>query len=620
MRTGLSLTAMIAAILAGFVGLNLAASATLDSVRLDLTERGLYRLSDGTREILRRLDEPVSLSFYYSRGEAAGYPAVRAYAARVRELLRGVAAASGGRVRLEEIDPEPFSQAEDRAIAAGLEPIPAEGGTSLFFGLVGRNAVDDARVIAVFDPAREARLEYDIAALIAALERARKPRVALISSLSLPSGEGANPLIADLEAAFEVTRVEADFEALPDADALMMLHPGELSEAQLYLIDQFALTRGRVFAALDPMAHIALKPGPDGLPPLRASRASDLPRLLARWGAAFDDTVTVMDRENGLPVQVVEEGRPRTRAYPLWFSIPPAGFADDAPSVAALSRGINLGSPGLIEAIEGSGVEMRPLLTSSRDAARLDADIAAGSPAPADLLSGYAPADDAPLVIAARLSGRIESAFPNGPPAADIAFDPSAHRDEGEAEIVLIADADWLDPAFFTRQGPGGAEIVADNAAFALNAMDRLAGDPALVNLRSRAPSERRMRRVDALRAEAESRYLALQTELEGDLQQAEEDLAQLNAQGAGSVLSGARAQDAERAEALRAEILETRARLRDIERDFRTEIDALERRLLIWTVWAPALGVALLALGIAGARAAGRALRRRKAARSAAA
>ena len=619
MKTGLSLTAMIAAILAGFVGLNLAASATLDSVRLDLTERGLYRLSDGTREILRRLDEPVSLSFYYSRGEAAGYPAVRAYAARVRELLRGIAAASGGRVRLEEIDPEPFSQAEDRAIAAGLEPIPAEGGTSLFFGLVGRNAVDDARVIAVFDPAREARLEYDIAALIAALERARKPRVALISSLSLPSGEGANPLIADLEAAFEVTRVEADFEALPDADALIILHPGELSDAQLYRIDQFALTRGRVFAALDPMAHIALKPGPDGLPPLRASRASDLPRLLARWGAAFDDTVTVMDRENGLPVQVIEEGRPRTRAYPLWFSIPPAGFADDAPSVAALSRGINLGSPGLIKAIEGSGVEMRPLLTSSRDAARLDADIAAGSPAPAELLSGYAPADDAPLVIAARFSGRIETAFPNGPPAADIAFDPSAHRDEGEAEIVLIADADWLDAAFFTRQGPGGAEVVADNAAFALNAMDRLAGDPALVDLRSRAPSERRMRRVDALRAEAESRYLALQTELEADLQQAEEDLARLNAQGAGSVLSGARAEDAERAEALRAEILETRARLRDIERGFRTEIDALERRLLIWTVWAPALGVALLALGIAGGRAAGRALRRRRSARSAA-
>jgi ABC-type uncharacterized transport system involved in gliding motility auxiliary subunit len=589
------LLAMTASLIVGFAGLNLFAGAALDGLRLDLTERGLYQLSPGTREVLARIDEPVELNFYYSRTEAARYPAVRAYGARVREMLRSISARSGGRVRLEEIDPAPFSPAEDAAIAAGLEPIPTEDGGQIFFGLTGRNAVDDQRVIAFFDPVEEARLEYQIVRTLAELERARIPKIAVISDLPFApdrDGNSANRIINELSAAFDIAWLEGDFEAIPDdADALFLLHPAPLSEGQSYLVDQFAMTRGRVLALVDPMAHVALKPGPDGLPPVNANRASTLGRLFASWGVAYDVNTTAMDARNGLPVQIVEGGRTRMRAYPLWFTVTPPQMDSDLPAVATLSRGVNLGSPGVLEALPGFEGRFTPVMTTSEAAARLDADRAAASPAPEELMRQLDPAPDAPLTLAARITGPFQTAFADGPPAEDINFDPGAHVEASrdDAEIIVIADADLLDPAFYLRNDPSmGEQVVADNPALILNLADRLAGDPALVSLRSRAGSQRPMVRVEALRTEAEARYLALQDELQAELNDAEARLDDLTRQGRASALGGAGQADSAEAEALRAQIIRARERLREIERGFRVEIDALERALILWTVWIP--------------------------------
>ena len=255
------LAAALAALLVGFIGLNWTVRSHLDGARLDLTERGLYRLSPGAVRVLDRLEEPVQLNFYLSRAEAAQYPAIRAYSVRVREMLRAIAARAGGGVRLIEIDPAPFSADEDAAIAAGLTAIPTDDGGQIFFGLVGRNAVDDIRVIGLFDPNDEARLEYEIIRAIAELERARTPHIAIISDLPFApdfSGASGNPVINELAQAFDISWLDSDFEAIPaEADALFLLHPRDLSEAQTYAVDQFALTRGRVLALLDPMAHVA---------------------------------------------------------------------------------------------------------------------------------------------------------------------------------------------------------------------------------------------------------------------------------------------------------------------------------------------------------------------------
>ncbi|WP_273144523.1 GldG family protein [Oceanicaulis alexandrii] len=598
---------MIFSLILGFAGLNMASRILLDGARIDLTERGLYQLSEGTQDVLDRLDEPMSLDFYYSRADAAGYPEVRAYGARVRELLRTLAARSGGALRLEEIDPAPFSPEEDAAIASGLQPVPVEGGGQIFFGLVGRNAVDDARIIAFFDPQDEARLEYEIVRLIAELERARTPHLAIISDLPFaPDREGrsGNRIIDELGATYQLSWLEPDFDAIPDdADAVLVIHPPLMSETQLYLLDQFILARGRALVAVDPMAHLALKPGPDGLPPLNAQRATDLGRLFASWGVLYDRNAVAMDAETGLPVQIIEGGRTRMRAYPLWFSVPPSGLNQTLPSLAGLSRSVNLGAPGVLGFDGESGLSVTPLLSTSVQAARLDADIAASSPSPEELMRGFEADPDAPLSLGLLLNGVLPSAFADGPPAEDGAPLNRTHLDEstGPGEVIVLADVDLFDPAFFLRADPvQGEQVVADNLALVLNLVDRLAGDRALVSLRSRSSSNRPMTRVDDLRTRAEARYLTLQDTLQAELNEAEGRLDELTRLGRASALGGAGSDDAAEADALRLQILDARERLREIERGFRVEIDALENRLLLWTLWLPPLVV--LAFGVSAA------------------
>ncbi|WP_339746190.1 Gldg family protein [uncultured Maricaulis sp.] len=606
MKKALYLPLMLVSIALIFLAGTFLSTQLLAGVRIDLTQNGLYRLSPGTLAVIDRLNEPIEWRFYHSRAEAAQYPAVRSYATRVRELLRTYEKQSGGRIRLVEIDPAPFSRAEDEALAAGLQSLPTDTGERIFFGLVARNSVDDQAVIDLFDQADEARLEYDLTRLISDVDRPERPRLAVLAGLPLDPSDGAPPnrFVSDLNAAYDLQWLGSDFDAIPDAAALLIIHPGRLSEGQLYLIDQFALRRGRVLVFVDPMAHMALRAGLDGLPPVDAHRASGLSPLLANWGIDWDSEAVAMDRTLGLPVEIMDtDGRARRRAYPLWFSIGRAQINVDDLATATLDRNINLGSPGVLDFLPDSGLDVTVLMSTSPDGAEIDADIAAGAPGPDDLLRDYEPAHHA-LVLGARLRGEAGTAFPDGPPAGDIVFSPADHltRSETPLDLTVIADVDWIDDTFYLRSDPAaGDTIVADNLTLAMNLVDMAAGDPALIGLRSRSPSVRPMTRVDSLRAEAETRYVEIQDRLEAEIDEAETRLQQLLGSGQASSLAdpGARA-GRDEAVALRQQILTTRAHLREVEREFRHDIDGLNASLQFWTIGVPPALVILI--GILGA------------------
>tara|TARA_R110000868_G_scaffold45045_1_gene149748 strand:- start:3350 stop:5194 length:1845 start_codon:yes stop_codon:yes gene_type:complete len=614
MKRALFLPLMLASLIAIFLATTLLSTHWLSGVRIDLTQNGLYRLSPGTVAVIDRLNEPVEWRFYYSRAEAAQYPAVRSYATRVRELLRAYEKRSDGRIRLIEIDPAPFSQAEDEALGAGMLPMPTDTGEQLFFGLQVRNSVDDQAIIAMFDQADEARLEYDLTRLISDVDRPERPKLAILTSLPVSPSNGApNHFIAELNAAYDLQWLDRDFDSIPDAAALLILHPTTLSEGQLYLIDQFALRQGRVLLFVDPMAHMALRAGPDGLPPIDAHRASSLGSLIANWGVSWDAETVAMDRSLGLPVEIVEsDGRARRRAYPLWFSLGPDQLNSEDLATAVLDRGVNFGSPGALDFLPDSGLEVTALMNTSPDGARIDANIAAGAPGPDELLRDYQ-AGREPIVIGARLRGDITSAFPAGPPASDIVFNPADYLSQSAVplDLTIIADVDWLDDSFYLRSDPSiGDTIVADNLTLAMNLIDMAAGDPALIGLRSRAPSARPMTRVDDLRAAAESRYVEIQERLEAEIDEAETRLRELQGSGQASGLSGLDARSGQlEATALRQRILTTRSHLREVEREFRHDIDALNSNLQFWTIGVPPALIILI--GVFGALA-----RRRRRAR----
>ena len=154
-------------------------------VRLDVTEDGLFTLSDGTLASLARIDEPIELHFFLSGHLGASeVPAYASYGLRVRELLAEVAAASGGKVILREHDPKPFSRGEELAVSFGVQGVPVESGGELaYFGLAGTNSVDDTETVPFFQPEREMLLEYDIARMIHALSDPEPTVVGVMGSL-----------------------------------------------------------------------------------------------------------------------------------------------------------------------------------------------------------------------------------------------------------------------------------------------------------------------------------------------------------------------------------------------------------------------------------------------------
>jgi len=601
MSRRIHLAALLAALAAGLAGLNLLATAWLADVRLDITEGGLYRLSQGSRSVIRDIDEPIRWTFYYSRRTAADYPAVRAYGSRVRGLLRAYEAEAAGRILLTEIDPEAFSADEDAALAAGLTPAPAGQGERIFFGLAAENAVDDRQVLAYFSQEREALLEYDLTRSLAELSRQATGKLGVLTSLPLRPGEmGVRPshIVDEISAAYDLSWLDPGYREVPDVEALLIIHPPRLTADQLYLLDQYVLDGGRVILALDPLALAAFRPGPDGLPPPGARRSSTLPGLLSAWGVEIPTGQIAMDRSLGLPVQITENGRNQVRNYPLWFSAGPGQLSSVDLATADLKRGVNFGSAGLIRLTPVDGLGVRILAQTSADGSITDTETASGNPSPAALLSDYEPVPS-PLVLAVRLSGLFPTAFPDGPPSGS---GQNAHLSASRrsGDVVVIADVDWLDDPYFLREDAAfGLSIVSDNPALLLNLVDLALGDPALLELRSLPSSARPMTRVEALRAAAEAEYADEQAALEARTADIQTQLDSLMS-GRPPVEGPAPAASLEsRIGELRAEMAMARDRLRSIEREFRKDIDTLEAGLRFWTMWAPPILILLTGMGI---------------------
>lgn len=601
----------LGAILVLFVSVNAFAGVVLRGARLDLTADRLYALSRGSQQIVAGLAEPVDLTFYFSRGIAQDYPSIRAYGARVRETLLAIAARSRGKLRLEIIDPEPFSEDEDRAIADGVRAVPTGDGRTLYFGLVARNALDETSVAPFFNPELEPYLEYELMRIVSELNRAEEIKVALISSLPLetrvddPLGGGPEvpqPIYAyaQLLADFEVDTLDRDFVELPDdADILVIAHPWELDPAQLWAIDQFVLAHGRAVVLLDPYSLLALEPGPTGFPDIDAVRTSNLEPLLAAWGVSYDPRRVVLDRANALAREERVDGRAVDSLYPVWFEAPPEQLSNDDLATTALRRGLRFAMAGALEPL-GPDVAFEPLVTTSEDARAIDLDDAVEARS-GDLLDGYAP--EGRFTLAARVSGAIATAFPDRAPEG--VRDPDEPILSGRAEIIVAADSDLLNDALYVAREPlFEPTALRDNAAFVLNAVDLLIGDDALVGLRSRGRSERPMTLIDDMRAGAELALRAERDQLETRLAAAEDRLAALQEETGAIGAAGEAASEAADAELQDVvdEMLATRARLREIERSYRVDIERLEAAIIFLNVWllpmlVAAFGVAVFVL-----------------------
>lgn len=592
----------------GFVALVSLNSVALRGARVDLTEKGLYTLSEGTRNILGRIEEPVRLKLYYSEHATRDLQQFRVFATRVRELLEEIAARSGGQVTLEVIDPEPFSEAEDQAEAHGLQSIPlGSTGDKLYFGLVGLNSTDGETVMPFIQPDKEAFLEYDVAKIISSLSLDTQPVVALISGLPTaptldPAGRGRPGWVVDRQISelFELRRLQGNPSVIADdVDLLMLVHPKELPGETLYAIDQFVMRGGRLLVFVDPDSE-ADESAIDPLDPLSVAipRGSDLPALFQAWGIQYDPTRLVLDDKHALQVQPDPNGLPVRHLAVLGLGKEALNQGD---VVTGELQSLNVSSAGALGLSRESGLKMEPLAQSSGASAMGDVSAVRDAAAnPDQLREGFRPGGQ-PHVIAARFTGTLRTAFPERSGDSHVADSIEPVNLVIVADTDVLADRMWVQVNDFLGQPVYNA--FASNGDFVYNAVDNLVGNADLIAVRTRASATRPFERVVALRRSAEQRYRSSEQRLQQQLDELEQQLAALQQPGADGQAQALSPR--QQAEILRfqEEKLRMRKELRDVQHRLNADIDSLGDRLKLLNILAMPALVVLLALGLAWRR-----------------
>ena len=593
-RTGYGVGGLLAlAVL--FLGVVMLSNGLLRGVRLDLTQNKLYTLTPGTRQVLAELKEPVNLYYYFSRDAAVKQsPLLMPYATRVRELLEEIAARSGGKVHLRVVDPQPFSEDEDRAGEFGLQSLQT-GGDALYFGLAGTNSTDGRSAIPSFQAEREEFLEYDVAKLIHELGTPKKPVIGLMSSLSMQgqfdpmSGRMSDPwpILSQIQQLFTVRPVASDVDHVDkDIDVLMVVHPKQLPTKTLYAIDQFVMHGGKMLLFVDPNAA-ADTSGQDPSNPLAgamANHSSDLEPLLSAWGVSYDPGKVIGDLELGLEVRSSMQAQPTRHIGILGLH---HANMDPKDVLTSSLEVINVATAGSLAPKPGAKTAFEPLLMSSTSAEPLPAERFNAMSDPSNLRDGFKPTG-VRYALAARLTGTVESAFPQGAPpdVKPAAGPPVAHlaKSAAPANIVIVADTDLLMDYMWvqTREifGQKIAQAFANNGDFVANILDNLGGSSALISIRGRASFSRPFERVEALRRTADDRLRAKAQELQAELQQTEAKLTELQTKRndqTSLMLSPEQEQELKRFTAEKARV---RKELRETQHGLNVDIERLESRL----------------------------------------
>ena len=601
-------------------------------VRLDLTAESIYSLSPGTKAILGKIEEPVTLELYASK-ETGGLPIVyKNYCERVQTMIRQYVRTSRGRLVLNVISPGPDTPEEERATAAGLMPLAVtKGGDQFFFGLVAIQA-EQQKAIAALTPQREQFLEYDLSQLIYSVQQTEKRKLGLLTSLPL-QGNGVDAQVmamigqqpqlsqfvtGEWERSFQLIKVEASATDLPaDLDVLAIIHPQNLTAKLQFAIDQFLLSSKPVFLCVDPSSlyfkrqgrmHAMMSGG--GPPP---GTSSDLPVLLKAYGIAYDSQQIVGDLENAAQFQA-PTGVMRN---PVWLRLRRESFSAKALPTAQLKSAVFI-EAGSLAPQAGSTLTFTPLIQTSDQAGEI-----AGMPLqlaqPEDIARQITPSGK--RTIAALVTGKFKTAFPDGAPKDNLKLGDKASADAPAAEVpapwlkesanlstlLIVADTDWLFDDYSVRKqdifGHTAVEPLNDNIAFAANSVEFLGGSQDLISIRGKGNSLRPFTVVRQMEVEAQKKYQEKLNILDARLQQVQTKLSELRGKKSTGNRLVASPAIVKTIEEFQKQSAVMRAERREIRRSLREDIDRLENRLLVINLLAAPLLLGLFGLWFQHAR-----------------
>ena len=535
------------------------------SMKIDITEQGLYTLSEGTRSILAKLNQPITIKLFYSKTSAMKAPdAIRHYNDYyyfVRDILEEYVAEGKGMVKLEVIDPRPYSDDEQEAMRYGLKKFNITEDESYFFGLIVRTPFGATRTIDFFTPDRQNFVEYDISYAIDSAITREKTKIGILSSLPVMGDQvsgymaqmmrlqGRQPVppwvfVRELQKRYDVQSIKTDTEEISGIDLLLIVHPKDLPEKTLFAIDQFLLKGGRAVILIDPYC-LQDQPSPQARAQgMATTQSSDLNRLLKTWGLEMPADTFAGDESLAMKVTLRQGQKPQKLIGLL--NLVPGDFNKDNIITADLNQ-VRIFFGGVLRET-GTDTQIRrvPLLnTTDRgnswkpdspfELRGLDGDV---------LMRHFTPGKK-PVYMAYMLTGRFPSSFPDG---VDVPVESKEKKEGAEkkqeapatrhlsglkeassdAAVVVIADVDFISDPFAYQESLFGTTKVGDNSALLFNAVENLLGSTDLIAIRSRGNYQRPFTLVDRIERDAESETAQEEARINAQIEEFQNELSKV--------------------------------------------------------------------------------------------
>ncbi len=598
------------------------------SLKIDATAQNLYTLSDGTKAILSKLNQPVTVKLFYAETAALKGPDqiryFNNYYRFVKSLLEEYSDAANGMIDLQIVDPRPFSDDEAQALGYGLKRFPITEEESFFFGLAVQTQFGIERVIPFFAPDRQNFVEYDISYLIDSSITRQKRKIGILSSLPVMGDDvsgymaqmmrmqGQQPkpawaFVEQLRSQFEVKGIEPGVEEITDVDILLVIHPKDLPDQTLFAIDQFVLKNGRTIVCVDPFCFADEPENNAGMqmnqPP--PPRNSDLNRLLRTWGVEMPHNTFAGDRVLSLTASLAPNQLPEKV---IGFLDLKHGCFSERDVVTSELNQIRLLFSGVLEEIEDNeqagSIEKTPLIMTTSRGNSWEV----GSPyelmmiKPSALMKKFH--DGAKAVnMGYLLTGKFKSSFPNGIEVVvpKEGYEKQINHDhmhgggdgasDGEtvtkkltgltesadnSAVIVFADVDFISDMVAYQDTFLGKMVVGDNGAMMLNAIEKLGGSSDLISIRSRGNFKRSFKVVDAIEMQAEIETAEEEAKINASIAGFQEELKKVvasNGDGNAAIIGNAIIQ---KKKELELKIHEQQRELRQVKMKRRQRIESL--------------------------------------------
>lgn len=535
-------------------------------LKADVTEQKIYSLSNGTKAILSKLNQPITLKLYYAKTAAMKGPDqiryFNNYYEFVKSLLMEYEAAGKGMVKLQIIDPRPYSDDEVAAIRYGLKKFPITEEENFFFGLVVQTQFGVEKSIPVFSPNRQNFVEYDISYLIDAAVTRQKKRIGIISSLPVVGDDvtpymarmmqmqGQTPaqpwgIVTQLKQQYEVKSIPTDVNKIEDVDLLLVIHPKELPDTAQFAIDQFVLKGGRTIVCVDPYCVVDTPPQQQMYRmQTQHDPSSSLDRLMVQWGLEMPKNTFAGDRELAVEASMRQGERPQKIIGYLQTTSEcfnkNVAISAELNQVDFLFSGVLNELTMTDEELKATNLERTPLImtTSRGNSWRVDNQFELMTPDMGSLMKKFTDGTQ-PVKMGYLVTGKFKSAFPNGldieTDAPADANDPNGPKKkvhiagvaqaDSNCAVAVFADVDFISDILAYRNSMFGMMIVGDNSAVIMNAIDDLSGSSELISIRSRGNFKRPFVVVDKIEAEADLQTAEKEDEINKKIEGFENDL-----------------------------------------------------------------------------------------------